>query len=225
MKYIFLLVAVLMLGACQQEKNSTPPSESLNEVLASSDVAGLQARYGKENLTLDTSWVIGDDTLKGSILFPNSPKQVFIYYHEGKIADVTIQGESSAWKTASGLYLGMLLTEVQTINAKNFTISGFNWSHGGSVVSWEGGKLAGDSTLSHLAVFSNAKNAHEGLSDEEYNLISGEAEFDIRHPSIQTLNPRLDLISIIKPYIPTKAEGNQMGHQIEKSQIPPVRKN
>jgi hypothetical protein len=225
MKYIFLLFAGLIFTACQPEKATTPPIEILNEVLASRDVAGLQANYGKKNLTIDTSWVIGDDTLRGSILFPNSEKQVFIYYHEGKIADVTILGESSAWKTASGLFLGMPLTEVQKINAKNFTMSGFNWSHGGSVVSWEGGKLAGDSTLSHLASFSNAGNAHQGLSDEEYTLISGEAEFDVRHPSIQKLNPRLDLISIIKPFTPTQAEGNQMGHQIEKSQIPPIRKN
>lgn len=225
MKNYFLLLALLALVACQQEKATTPPSEILNEVLAAQDASGLQAKYGKENVVLDTSWVIGDDTLRGSILFPNSSKQAFIYYHEGKIADVTIQGESSAWKTASGLYLGMRLADVQKINTKNFTISGFNWSHGGSVVSWEGGKLAGDSTISHLASFSNAGNAHEGLSDEEYTLISGEAEFDVRHPSIQKLNPRLDLISIIKPFIPTKSEGNQMGHQIEKSQIPPVRKN
>lgn len=225
MKNSLLLFAVLIFAACQQKKASTPPSENLNEVLACQDAQGLASKFGKENLTLDTSWVIGDDTLRGSILFPNSSKKAFIYYHEGKIADVTILGESSAWKTSTGLYLGMTLADVQKINAKNFTISGFNWSHGGSVVSWEGGKLAGDSTLSHLASFSNSGNLHEGLSDEEYALISGEAEFDVRHPSIQKLNPRLDLISIIKPFIPTKAEGNQMGHQIEKSQISPVRKN
>ena len=225
MKNSLLLFAVLIFVACQQEKAATSPSENLNEVLACQDAQGLQTKFGKENLTLDTSWVIGDDTLRGSMLFPISEKQVFIYYHDGKIADVTIQGESSAWKTSTGLYLGMNLVDVQKINAKNFTISGFNWSHGGSVVSWEGGKLAGDSTLSHLASFSNSGNQHEGLSDEEYALISGQAEFDVRHPSIQKLNPRLDLISIIKPFIPTKAEGNQIGHQIEKSQISPVRKN
>lgn len=222
---LLLLFALFIFTACQQEKATTSPNEILNEVLAAQDASGLQAKYGQENVALDTSWVIGDDTLRGSILFPNSSKQAFIYYHEGKIADVTIQGESSVWKTASGLYLGMRLADVQKINTKNFTISGFNWSHGGSVVSWEGGKLAGDSAISHLASFSNAGNAHEGLSDQEYTLISGEAEFDVRHPSIQKLNPRLDLISIIKPFIPTKSEGNQMGHQIEKSQIPPIRNN
>jgi hypothetical protein len=225
MKFFPLLLGLLMLAACQQEKATTPPTEILNEILAAQDAAGLQAKYGQENLSLDTTWFMGDDTLRGSILFPNTPKQAYIYYHHGKIADVSIQGKSSVWKTSSGLFLGMSLTDVQKINNKNFTISGFHWSHGGSVVSWEGGKLSGDSSLSHLASFSNANNMHEGLTDEEYTLISGEAEFDIRHPSIQKLNPRLDLISIIKPFIPSKSEGNKMGHQIEKSQIPPVRGN
>jgi len=110
---LLLLFALFIFTACQQEKATTPPNEILNEVLAAQDASGLQAKYGQENVALDTSWVIGDDTLRGSILFPNSPKQAFIYYHEGKIADVTIQGESSAWKTASGLYLGMRLADVQ----------------------------------------------------------------------------------------------------------------
>jgi hypothetical protein len=112
------------------------------------------------------------------------------------------------------------LSEVQAINAKNFTLSGFNWSHGGSVVSWEGGKLTGDSTLSHWAVFSNVSNEHQGISDEAYKLISGEVEFDVRHPDIQKLNPKLDLISLVIPKIPTKSEGKKIGSRIKQSQVP-----
>ena len=181
---------------------------------------GLQLKYGSDNVINDTSWVIGDDTLKGSIIFPNSKKQAFVYFHDANIVDVTIKGETADWKTNSGLYLGMTLTEVQTINAKNFTLSGFNWSHGGSVVSWEGGKLTGDSTLSHLAVFSNVSNEHPGISDGAYKMISGEVEFDVRHPDIQKLNPKLDLISIVIPKIPTKSEGKKIGSRIQKSQVP-----
>jgi hypothetical protein len=181
---------------------------------------GLQLKYGVENVINDTTWVIGDDTLRGSIIFPNSKMQAFVYFHDEDIVDVTIKGESADWKTKSGLYLGMTLSEVQAINAKNFTLSGFNWSHGGSVVSWEGGKLTGDSTLSHLAVFSNVSNEHQGISDEAYKLISGEVEFDVRHPDIQKLNPKLDLISIVIPKIPTKSEGKKIRSRIQQSQVP-----
>jgi hypothetical protein len=216
----FLLILIISSLACSQEKNQVQNFGSLNEVLDCKTLNGLQLKYGVENVINDTTWVIGDDTLRGSIIFPNSKKQAFVYFHDGNIVDVTIKGESADWKTKSGLYLGMTLTEVQTINAKNFTLSGFNWSHGGSVVSWEGGKLTGDSTLSHLAVFSNVSNEHQGISDDAYKLISGEVEFDVRHPDIQKLNPKLDLISLVIPKIPTKSEGKKIGSRIKQSQVP-----
>lgn len=215
-----LVILILSSLACSQEKKQVGTYASLNEVLDCQTLSGLRRKYGEGNIINDTSWVIGDDTLRGSIIFPNSKKQAFVYFHDENIVDVTIKGESSDWKTNSGLYLGMSLKEVQAINAKNFTMSGFNWSHGGSVVSWEGGKLTGDSSLSHLAVFSNISNKHLGLSDEAYTSISGEIEFDVRHPDIQKLNPKLDLISIVIPKIPTKSEGKKIGSQIQKSQIP-----
>jgi len=215
-----LLIFILYSLACSQEKKKIQTFGILNEVLDCQTLDGLKLKYGPKNVVDDTSWVIGDDTLRGSIIFPNSSKQAFVYLHDTNIVDVTIKGESADWKTNSGLYLGMTLTEVQTINAKNFTLSGFNWSHGGSVVSWEGGKLTGDSTLSHLAAFSNVSNEHSGISDEAYKMISGEVELDVRHPDIQKLNPKLDLISIIIPNIPSKSEGKKIGSRIQKSQVP-----
>jgi hypothetical protein len=216
----FLFILIISSWACSQEKNQVQNFGSLNEVLDCKTLNGLQLKYGVENVINDTTWVIGDDTLRGSIIFPNSKMQAFVYFHDEDIVDVTIKGESADWKTKSGLYLGMTLSEVQAINAKNFTLSGFNWSHGGSVVSWEGGKLTGDSTLSHLAVFSNVSNEHQGISDEAYKLISGEVEFDVRHPDIQKLNPKIDLISLVVPKIPTKSEGKKIGSRIQQSQVP-----
>ena len=216
----FLFILISFSLACSQEKNQIQPLGSLDEVLDCQTLEGLHLKFGAGNVINDTSWIIGDDTLKGSIIFPNSKNQVFVYFHDAHIVDVTIRGESSDWQTKSGLYLGMTLMEVQAINSKNFTMSGFNWSHGGSVVSWEGGKLTGDSTLSHLAVFSNVSNEHQGISDEAYKSISGDVEFDVRHPEIQKLNPKLDLISIVIPIIPSKLEGKKIGSRIQKSQVP-----
>jgi hypothetical protein len=104
--------------ACSQEKKQIQALSSLNEVLDCQTLDGLHLKYGAENVINDTSWVIGDDTLRGSIIFPNSTKQAFVYFHDAYIVDVTIKGESSDWNTNSGLYLGMTLTEVQAVNAK-----------------------------------------------------------------------------------------------------------
>jgi hypothetical protein len=218
MKHVGLMILIAAVFACTSPQTEVP-TQSLNEVLACANLAGLQTKYGKENVVADTNWVMGDDTLQGSIVFPHSAKQVYVYYRSGEIVDVTIQGESSAWKTDSGLYLGLPLQDVQKLNDKNFTLSGFNWAHGGEVVSWEGGKLAGI----HLATFSNAGNQHAGLSDAEYAQISGQTEFDVRHEAIQELNPRLDMISLIKPFIPNQEEGKSISKRISASQIPPAK--
>lgn len=225
MKYLFTMLSALVLIACgtSDKTELINPTRSLNEVLACENLVGLEKKYGKDQLIADTTWVIGDDSLRGTILYPNSTKQVYVYYREGQIVDVTIVGNASEWKTNSGLLLGMPLKSVQAINQKNFTLSGFNWKHGGSVVSWEGGKLMGDNSLGHLASFSNASNEHAGITDAEYQQISGETEFDVRHEVIQKLNPSLDLISLVRPFIPNQEEGKSMGKRISTSQIPPVK--
>lgn len=217
MKKNLLFLAALVFSACSSNPEVSAPTENLNEVLSCLDAKGLIAKYGAKSVILDTSIISGDDTLKGAIIFPGTAKQASVFFHEGKISDVSIEGDNSAWKTSSGLYLGLTLQEVEKINAKNFTISGFGWAHGGSVVSWEGGKLAGDSTLTHQVSF---RNKRQNISVEEFNKVSGEAEFDVRHPSIQQMNPTLEQITILKPYIPSKEEGKGIAKKIESSQIP-----
>jgi len=217
MKKIVLLLSSAVLWACSSNSEVSIPSENLNEVLACVDAKGLIKKYGEKSVILDTSIISGDDTLKGVIIFAGTAKEANIFFHEGKISDVSIQGVKSAWKTSSGLYLGLTLKEVEKINNKNFTISGFGWAHGGSVVSWEGGKLAGDSTLTHLVSF---RNKRQNISVDEFTKVSGEAEFDVRHPSIQQMNPVLEQITILKPYTPSKEEGKGIAKKIESSQIP-----
>jgi predicted GNAT family acetyltransferase len=217
MKKISLFLAAAIFAACSSNSEVSAPTENLNEVLACTDAKGLIAKYGEKSVLVDTAIISGDDTLKGAIIFPGTAKQANVFFHDGKISDVSIQGENSAWKTVSGLYLGLPLQEVEKLNTKNFTISGFGWAHGGSVVSWEGGKLAGDSTLTHLASF---RNKRQNISVDEFNKVSGEAEFDVRHPAIQQMNPVLEQITILKPYIPSKEEGKGIAKKLQSSQIP-----
>jgi hypothetical protein len=217
MKKISLFLAAAIFAACSSNSEVSAPTENLNEVLACTDAKGLIAKYGEKSVLVDTAIISGDDTLKGAIIFPGTAKQANVFFHDGKISDVSIQGESSVWKTASGLYLGLPLQDVEKLNTKNFTISGFGWAHGGSVVSWEGGKFAGDSTLTHLASF---RNKLQNISVDEFNKVSGEAEFDVRHPAIQQMNPVLEQITILKPYIPSKEEGKGIAKKIQSSQMP-----
>ena len=109
MKNILFFLAFVVLASCGSNSEVSAPTENLNEVLTCVDAEGLVLKYGAKSVILDTSIVLGDDTLKGAIIYPGTPKQANVFFHEGKISDVSIQGESSAWKTSSGLYLGFTL--------------------------------------------------------------------------------------------------------------------
>jgi hypothetical protein len=53
--------------------------------------------------------------------------------------------------------------------------------------------------------------------------MSGQTEFDVRHEAIQKLNPSLDMISLIKPFIPNQEEGKSISKRISANQIPPTK--
>ncbi|MFM1913891.1 MAG: hypothetical protein RIR51_1743 [Bacteroidota bacterium] len=217
----FILGSLFLLGSCtskeNQDQTSIIPDKSLNEVLNCGTKENLIARYGQENLVLDTQIVYQMDTLEASILYPNTVNQVQIFYRGDQIQDVKIAGEGSEWKTDSGLYLGQDLKQVQEVNKMHFTISGFDWNYGGTVVSWEGGILGGPE-VSHLVKFKNQEDRN-GISEEEYMEVKGEMEFDIRHETIQALNPKCVEIALYHPIVPDKMHGKEMGMKLEHRQM------
>src|SRR5262249_47606514 len=63
-----------------------------------------------------------------------TPKQVFICWG--------LRRGACRWQTINGIRFGTRLSELETLNAGPFTISGFGYNYGGNVLSWNRGKLA-----------------------------------------------------------------------------------
>ena len=59
-----------------------------------------------------------------------------------------------------------------------------------------------------------------GLSETEYAQISGDREFDVKHPSIQKLNPIVDQVSVYHKPNFDKELGNKMYKDVEEKQMP-----
>lgn len=220
-KIIFLFLSLFLLISCGKDISTNKPVEVpsvvLNDVLNCSSKENLISKYGVENIVLDTQIIYQMDTLDASILYPNTKNQVFVFYKDEQIQDVRISGEDSQWITSSGLYLGQSLKDVQELNQMHFTISGFGWNYGGTVISWEGGALGG-SDLSHLVKFKNHENLN-GVSEENFMEVKGELEFDVRHETIQNLNPKLVEIALYHPIVPGKEEGKELGMKLEHRQM------
>lgn len=216
-----LVFSLLFFGlwACQpsvdQSLNVSTPHLILDEVLACQHASGLRAKFGSEHLLFNQSVIFGSDTLKAGLLYPNSDSTLYLFFHAEQLVDVGVQGRLGPWRSEAGLYLGMPLLEVEKINAKSFTMAGFDWAQGGMVVSWEQGRLAGKQGQ-HLAKFEPLDDAHGGLSPAAFKALCGPMEFDTRHPDIRRLNPVLVQLSLVKHFKPSVSEGKSMTQKVQE---------
>jgi hypothetical protein len=243
--FFYLLTAFVVLIACSEKKSTENANDTtktiqrdsttqtavmyLEDVLDCKDLKSLETKYGVENVQKEALVQTGDGDFKVTKLFPDTPKEVEVYWKDGKdyllIQDVIVKGglskmsdiaPSSIWESKEGLRLGMKMSEVITLNSKNFTITGLGWDLGGNVVSWEGGKLANKNISIR---FNDYSGNNGGLNEQEYNAISGDREFDTQHPSIQKLNPIVDELSVyLKPDIDATL-GQKMTKEVEQKQI------
>jgi hypothetical protein len=248
---IYSLIITLLFANCSEKQTQTDNQDSVIKVVASPDstnndmnnaeilyledilqcvdLQGLEKKFGKENVKKDAVIETGEGQFNATKIFPDSDKEVEIYWKDGKefklIQDVMVRlrtdrdGSSrieSPWSSREGLKMGMKMSEVVALNAKTFTITGLGWDLGGNVVSWEGGKL----DKKNVSVrFNDYSGNQGGLSEKEYSSISGDREFDTAHPAIKKLNPTIDQLSVFKkPEIDAKL-GQKMTKEVEKKQV------
>ncbi len=250
MNRIFYFIVIISLGtSCTQTKTTVEITDTIiktkiatiaadstsstviyvEDVLACKDLAGLEEKYGIENIIKKATIETGEGSFETTKLFGETDKEVQLYWQDGKeykqIQDVVIKGRldenaklknTSPWISKLGLRLGMKMSEVIALNGKTFTITGIGWDLGGNVVSWEGGKLANKNANVRFNDYSDNMG---GLKEDEYNAISGDREFDTKHPAIQKLNPIVDEFSVYKTFKITPELGQKMTKEVEKKQI------
>lgn len=209
--------------------SSTSTIMYLEDILECVDLPGLEKKYGTNNIVKKDSIETGEGTFETTKLFRNTNKEVHIYWQDGyeykRIQDVVVKGKldenaklknKSPWVSKKGLRIGMKMSEVVALNGKTFTITGIGWDLGGNVVSWEGGKLANKNVNVRFNDYSDNMG---GLTEKEYGSISGDREFDTKHPAIQKLNPTVDEFSVYKIFEITPELGQKMTKEVEKKQI------
>ena len=208
---------------------STSKVMYIEDVLECVDLQGLEKKYGAKNIVKIDSIESGEGTFETTKLFGNTDKEVDIYWQDGhkfkQIQDAVVRGrldenaklkKNSPWVSKLGLRIGMKMSEVIALNGKTFTITGIGWDLGGNVVSWEGGKLANRNVNIRFNDYSDNMG---GLTEKEYSSISGDREFDTKHPAIQKLNPTVDEFSVYKTFEITPELGQKMTKEVEKKQI------
>ena len=109
---------------------------------------------------------------------------------------VTIRGDTSAWHTADGVTLGTRLARLAQLNGRPFVLMGFGWDYSGTVVSWNGGRLAADSVGGRFIV--RLRPTVTGpIADSLQRDVLGDREYSSDRPAMSRLDPAIyELLTI-----------------------------
>ena len=147
MKFIIIFISILLsLNACSQPEldYTIIPGERVGAITKDIAEAQLVQVYGSENISPVSVYLGEGFYAPGTALFANdSTRLLEIVWKdttERKSPDhIRIIGNT--WKTPEGVSLGTSLKELEELNGKSFTLTGFGWDYSGTIVSWENGKL------------------------------------------------------------------------------------
>jgi len=156
----------------------------------------LVARYGATNV-VDQDIDVGEgETEHGTVLFPNDPmREIEIIWknaQESAPASLEVRGGRSVWKTSHGISLGTTLKELEKINGRKFSLSGFGWDYPGTVWSWEDGMLSKDfSNNGYRVLLRLDAGQTSNVTTKELGSVTGDQSFSSANSVMQKLNPRV----------------------------------
>lgn len=114
------------------------------------------------------------------------PKQIFVCFGRRR--------GLCRWEVFGGIKIGTRLSELEKMNGKPFTVSGFGWNYGGNVLSWEDGKLAPLDCGGRVVLTLDVERSRGGefsvaMTREEVHAVSGDRPISSSIAAMQKLNP------------------------------------
>jgi hypothetical protein len=172
------------------------PGVKFGAITARTSEAELKRIYGSKNVKSGDVGLGEGETVPGTIVFDDDPtRRIEIAWKNEKTRKspdfIQFGGEKSRWRLAPGISAGTSLKIIERLNGKSFTLLGFGWDYEGTIVSWNGGKLARgfgkDSKFVTLRL--NAGIAEGKSLQKAYEATLGDGEFSSQNASMQKLNP------------------------------------
>jgi hypothetical protein len=149
--------------------------------------------FGAENVERANVPVGEGNTEPGTVIFAKDPeKRIDILWHDAYARpNVVIIRNGSNWPVAvTGLdkpvVNGATLAEIETMNGKPFTLTGFGWDLGGYSNSWDGGRLDKPVGGCNLSLrFDPAWDAPGDALDK----VNGDVEFSSTDSAMRQVKP------------------------------------
>jgi len=136
MPFRFLLIIGLMLPTLllrAQEPWKVEPGKRVGPITAYSSLSTLQALFGRDKVKDGKLPAAEGETVDGARIQVAEGRELEVIWAPDaagkRISEVSLLGKT--WKLDNGLRLGLGIEEVEKINGKPFTLSGFDWDYGG----------------------------------------------------------------------------------------------
>ena len=203
-----IAVGALLIGSASAQKNDwlIVPGQRVGPITASTSRADLDTLFGKGNVrdsSLDGSEVpeaatvvFGNDTSAALAVTWDKERPSAIHICFGT------QTGPCKWRTASGVRIGLPLSELQKLNGKSFQLAGFASDGQGAVTSWRHGSLEEDPAgCGHLVVRLAPEAELEGRppTRQESSLLKslqGEKPYSSGSLAILDLNPMVSALEL-----------------------------
>lgn len=158
-----------------------------------SSEANLKSFFGPKHVVRKAIGVGEGETEPGNVVFPDKPLWRASITWKNPVkrdepASIRIEETPSTWCTNSGITTGMSLKQLETMNGKPFKLAGFEWDYGGTVYSWEGGKLE-KQLKSKNGKFSVTVRLGAPAGKSYPDALAGDQAFLSSDPRMQKLNP------------------------------------
>jgi hypothetical protein len=210
LKIIFAICCFLISAAAPANSSAQPsyrivPRVRVGAITPRTSEADLKRIYGRRNVRT-TKVSIGEGEYEpGTVVYPNDPlKMIEIIWKDARRRRfpqrIQLTGERSVWTTRHGISLGTRLKELERINGKPFVLAGFGWDYAGTVVSWEGGKLAQEFEKDGRVVLLRLSDqTNNGVSGEDASSVAGDRDFPSNNQVMQKINPQVYQIIVEFP--------------------------
>lgn len=166
------------------------PQDSVGKIIKTSSERDLIRIYGSTNVIRSEIYIGEGEVVLGSILYPNTNKQLSIEWKEefSKPGRISLTQVNSMWRLDNGIAVGSTLDEVEKINGGPFIITGFEWDYPGQTVSWQEGRIPVQLQLGF--------DYNTNISQDEFLQVLGESHFSSQNKTIRKMN-----LSVKKIYI------------------------
>lgn len=149
--------------------------------------------FGEANVERADIPVGEGNTEPGTVVFAKDPeKRIDILWHDAYARpNVVIIRNGSTWPVAvtgldKPLASGTTLAEIEAMNGKPFTLTGFGWDLGGYTNGWDGGRLDKPVGGCNLSVrFDPARDAPGDALDK----VNGDVEFSSTNSAMRQVKP------------------------------------